>query len=460
MRGPKLCLVRREPDKAYVADKLWLPKAYVAVDALKQSLQYYLAKDRTMILERLWDETRDHLIVPREFIAPKDYTRYPFPFVDLTPRRFPVSGLHSRITLRDARQEAAYAALASTHSGLLNLAPGRGKTVLALKRIADLGCPGLVVVHNTFLYEQWQNQIAKFVSLPPREEVGTIQGEKFDWEHPITIAMIHTLALRAKADKIPPEFQRHFGVVFYDEVHHLAAPLFCSTAPLILGHRYGLTATDKRADGLEFIYNYALGPVFYSDMTPEMMPEVFFQQTPVDIDLKDPKVHDIYGEVNISKLRSYLGRDPVGNEFRYHCIKEAYDSGRKILAVGHAKDQLIEMSKLFPDSGLVIQETPQKERPDIVAKSRVAFAIARLGIEGLDDPSMDVLFFLTPFSSENDLIQALGRIQRSHAGKRIPIVVIFEDNRVRPLYHLCAKLKKILAAKGYKFDTLPPPVFY
>ena len=459
MRGPKLRLIRREPDKAYVSDNLWLPKAYVALDALKQSLQYYLPKGRTMILERLWDETRDHIIVPREFIPPADYPRYAFPFVDLTPHRFPSTNTYAKITLRDDRQEQAYRALATTHSGLLNLAPGRGKTVLALKRIADLGCPALVVVHNTFLYEQWLRQIDKFLSFPPQEEVGTIQGDKFDWEHPITIAMIHTLALRAKANKIPPEFSRHFGVSFHDECHHLAAPFFCPTAPLILGHRYGLTATDKRADGLEFIYNYHLGSVFYSDMVPEMIPEIFFQQTPVDIDLKDPKVHDVYGEVNISKLRSYLGRDPVGNEFRYRCLKEAYDANRKILVVGHAKEQLIEMSKLFRDSGLVIQETPQKDRPEIVARSRMTFAIARLGIEGLDDPSMDVLFFLTPFSSENDLIQALGRIQRSHAGKKVPIVVVFEDNRVPPLRHLCAKLKKILTAKGYKFDTLPPPVF-
>jgi superfamily II DNA or RNA helicase len=459
MRGPRLHLVRREPDKAYISDKLWLPKALVAVDALKQSLQYYLPKGKTMILERLWDETEHHLIVPREFIPTTDYGRYPFQFINLNPRRFPVSRIHSKITLRNDGQQQAYDALTRNYSGLLNLAPGRGKTVLALKRIADLGCPALIIVHNTYLYEQWLLRIDQFLSLPLRESIGRIQGSVFDWEHPITIAMIHTLALRAKEDKIPPGFGKHFGVCFYDEVHHLAAPFFCATAPLVLGHRYGLTATEKRADGLEFIYNYGLGPVFWSDMAPEMIPEVFFQQTPVEIDLKDPKVHDVYGEVNISKLRSYLGRDPVGNEFRYRCIKEAYDAGRKILVVGHAKDQLISLSQLFKDSGLVVAETPQEDRPGIVANSRVTFAIARLGIEGLDDDKMDVLFFLTPFSSENDLTQAFGRIQRSSAGKKVPIVIVFEDHRVPPLRHLCAKLKKILVQWKYKFDTLPPPVF-
>lgn len=440
-----LRLVIREPDKAYVSDMLWLPKRLMPEQAIKEGLQYWDVEGKQAVLRRLWEESEHHIITPREYIKPEQYGLYPFPFVDLTETEFPRASFFAKHDPRNEDQRRAYEALKKSSGGILNLACGKGKTFLALRHAADLGCPLLVVVHNSYLFNQWVNDaIPKHVELRAGDKIGVIQGNRFDWQHPITVAMIQTLAKRMDEGKIPPEFRSHFGAVVYDEVHHLSAPIFVQTAPLITGKRYGLTATEKRADGFDFIYKYHLGDVFYSDLKQELIPRIYFQLTPVFVDLKRDEVRDVKGELNIGKLRSFVGTIPESNNFRAKCIRESLDQGRKLLCVSHSKDQLILLHEMFPGSGLIVQETPVEERSNIVKASRVSFAIANLGFEGLDDEELDTVFILLPFKQPNDLQQVMGRAQRYMLGKLTPVIVIFDDVRVGPLHGMCTAMKKNL----------------
>jgi superfamily II DNA or RNA helicase len=441
---------------------LWLPKWGVRWQAIADALEFWDVEDRTPTRVRLWEDSPHHIGVPREFLKVADYPSYPFPFVDLTPRLYPKSGMSTTITLRSDKQVEAYGALVANQNGILNLGCGKGKTVLALKRIVELGCPGLVVVHNTYLFNQWMERIEQHVQLPPGEKVGVVQGKEFDWERPITIAMIHTLAARTMEGKIPLEFIRHFGIGVYDEVHHLAAKLFSQTAHLLMGHRYGLTATPKRLDGLEYIYNYHLGPVFYQDTEQDLIPRTYFQLTPTALDLgKDSsEVRDVTGELSIPKMRSVLGQDPNANHFRWSCIMEAVKQGRKVLAVSHSKKQLIALHEMTPGSAIIIEETPQEDRTSLVQNSQVTYAIARLGTEGLDDPKLNTLFFLTPFTSEYELEQAFGRIgARDSTEKSHPVAIVFDDVHIPPFHNMCKKLKSKLNEWSYPFQVLPAPNF-
>lgn len=442
-------LVKKEPDKAYLSDMLWLPKSHISEKAIKEALQYWDVEKGNAVLRRLWDETRDHLIVPREFLKPEQYPRFPFPFIDLTPKKFHKTNLWVKNEPRNDQQKAALAAFPQTHGGILNLGCGKGKTFLSLKRVAEIGCPILVVVHNTFLMKQWMTEAIPFhVELPIGEKVGVIQGDQFDWKRPITVAMIHTLAARADEGRLPPDFYSWFGAVIFDEVHHLSAPLFATTAPLIKGMRFGLTATDKRTDGTDFIYKFHIGDIFYTDLTQDLIPRIYFQYTPVTVDLKREEVLDVKGDVNIGRLRSFIGDLPLSNNFRAFCIREALNEGRKILCVSHSKNQLRNLSEMFPGSGLIIQETPAEERTRIVRSSQVTFAIASLGFEGLDDDNLDTVFALLPFGSKdappNDLQQVMGRIQREKEGKHHPVLVIFDDIGVKPFHAMCNTMRKAL----------------
>jgi superfamily II DNA or RNA helicase len=444
-----LQLIKREPDKAYVDDMLWLPKTLINPGGIKTALEFWELDKDPPVLRRLWDETRDHLICPREFLKPENYPQFSFPFVDLTPKSFPRTGVRIKNPPRNEDQVKADAAFAKASAGVLNLACGKGKTYLALKKIADLGCPALIVVHNSFLMNQWVNDaIPTHLELPQGEKVGIIQGEVVDWKHPITVAMIQTLASREADGKLPAEMREWFGVVVYDEVHHLSAPVFATTAPIVLGQRYGLTATHQRVDGLDFIFKFHLGDVFYVDLVQKLIPRVYFQKTPVSFELDIPKVRDRKGELSIGKLRSYIGNLEESNRFRASCLKEALKEGRKIIAVSHSKNQLCNLHKMFPDSGLIVQETPQEERHRIVKRSKVTFAIASLGAEGLDDDQLDTVFILLPFGSRgtrpNDLQQVIGRVQRELPGRKAPVVVIFDDEHIRPLRAMCHTMRNQL----------------
>lgn len=441
-------LVVKDPDKAYIAESLWLPKNKLArLASVKSALTLEEVKNNKVVYYKLWEETPDHLVVPREFVKESHYSHYEFPFVDAAPRFFTRTHLGDRIEMRDATQELAWRALDGARGGILNLACGKGKSVLALKKASKLNVPTLIVVNDGVQLSHWKIEIEQHLVLPPGESIGRYAGKELDWKHPICVASIQTLAAHVRDGKIPPGFGEWFGLVFFDEVHHLAAPFFLLTADIVSGQRYGLTATAERLDKLEWIYNYHLGDVFYQDLKQDLEPIVFIQETDVVFDEKVDDILDKRRELNLNKMRSALGANLRSLQIREYCIQEALDEGRKILAVGHSKALLQELHERFPDSALCIAETPKDERIPQVKASRLAFAISRLGIECLNDSALDALFILTPFSSPNDLQQLMGRIQRLHPNKPIPVVVIFDDKNIPKFHDLVRRLRRTLIAK-------------
>jgi len=119
-----------------------------------------------------------------------------------------------KIVLRNDEQRAAYAALLATNNGVLNLACGKGKTVLALKLIAHRGVPAVVIVNNEGLVNQWIDRAKEFLGLED-PDIGIVQGVKAQWDRPLVICMIHTLANRAES--IPMETRQRFGTILFDE---------------------------------------------------------------------------------------------------------------------------------------------------------------------------------------------------------------------------------------------------
>ena len=148
-----------------------------------------------------------------------------------------------------------------------------------------------------------------------------------------------------------------------------------------------------------------------------------------------------------------LGRDVVGNVYRYYAIQKALDDGRKVLCLSHSKDQLKLFAAMFPESGVILGETPKDERTAILRNNQLVFAIAKLGSEGVDDPRLDTLFWLTPFRSKISLQQSMGRIQRAYEGKPTPVMVVFEDHHVPPLKTLCTTLRSNLRSWGFDLET-------
>lgn len=459
----KLRFVPKEENKAYVADRLWLPKSEIRLGPIKQALDFsVMGKDRygnpAQIQMSMWNETLHHLVCPREFIPASHYPRYKFPFIDLRPE-FQKVEFGDHVLPRNEEQDKAWHALSLNDNGILNLKCGGGKTKLALKKIAQKGVPTLIIVPDGGILEQWKEAIygnsakglAKGLSFDG--ELGIIQGPMFNWAKPITLALVTTLWMRIESGAIPEEVFRYFGVVIFDECHQIGAPKFSLTAAPFYGDRIGLTATVKREDGLDPIYRYHLGEPFYSDLVQELVPKIYIQQSPTILDSDSAKVGGI---TNISLLRSLLGRSLSGNTYRYYHIKAALDAGRKILCLSHSKDQIKLFHAMFPGSAMLIGETDSSTRMDVLRNSQICFAIAKLGSTGVDDDRLDTLFWLTPYRSRNALQQSMGRIQRQCAGKKEPVMTVFEDWMIPPFKQMCGSIKRSLKEWHYAFESLKP----
>jgi len=456
-------LVRKDPDKGYFGRQLWLPKKHINVRSVKSGLEFPVMDEEGISYLQLWYEDSDHIIVPREFVPRHEYPHLAFPIISVQPTRFQHVPFEESIALDAVEpdkttQRDAWPNIVASKSGLLNLACGKGKTVLALKLIAQRKVPALVVVNNTTLINQWYDRIQQHLAVVPGG-VGIIQGapSKWDWQgRGICLAMLHTLALHA--EHVPADMARYFGIVIYDEVHHLSAPLFVKAAPMFYGERQGLTATVSREDGLEPIYQYHIGDTYHSDLAQDLTPRIYFQECPVIVNQASPEakhpetgIFDRNGKVNIPKLRTFLGRLPECNEFVANKLKQPLDKGRKLLVLSHSVEQLQILNSMFANSGLCTGREKPAERLDTLRSKRLSFGTLQLVKEALDEATLDTLYFLTPFGSSsvedgglNTLQQGMGRIQRYRKGKKTPVVVVLDHIYVPKLHRMCSTLKRLI----------------
>jgi superfamily II DNA or RNA helicase len=452
-----LSFIRRDPDKGYYGRTLWLPKAHINTRSVKRGLEFPVSTDEGIEYLQLWSENETHLIVPREFLPRTTYDRLSFEIISVSPETFRHVPFRSKVILDKQKPELtlqrdSFRDMIRAHSGILNLACGKGKTVIALHHIAERRQPALVVVNNTTLIDQWQERIEEYLEVPGG--IGLVQGPPltWDWEgRGIVLAMLHSLALRHS--QIPAGFDRYFGAVYYDETHHLSAPVFSRTAPLFYGQRHGLTATTDREDGLEPIYQYHIGQVYHRNLVQDLTPRIYFQHCPVKVNLQDPdvrkEVFDKKGMLNIPKLRTYLGTLPECNEFIAEKLRQPLAAGRKILALSHSVDQLRVLNEMFEDSGLCTGRERPEDRIETLRTKQLTFGTLQLVAEALDEDTLDTLFFLTPFGSAaverggaNTLQQGMGRIQRHKEGKKTPVVIIIDHIFVPKFHRMCTRLKK------------------
>lgn len=541
-------LIRREPDKAYLDTWLWVPKQFVNVYSMQSALSFTFVDKYTngQRVLQLWKETEHHLLVPRAFWDP---ATLPYPTVDCRPRSYKNVEFKSRIKLDhqlgvvdgkevlvptgDDVQRRSLRSLQDAMGGTLQLACGKGKTVVALENVHVEKVPALIVVDNSQLLEQWDREVQKMLEVPGG--VGCLDGKHDDWKgRGIVLATYQTLSSRA--GDLPEEFRRYFGGVYFDEGHHVSAPVFSRCVDLIYGKRYSLTATPERDDGWHIISDYHVGKVLYRDLRQPMKPLIIFKATHFELNIADPLVAKavlVKNEVHISKLMSYFGswRDRL-----LMVMQDAYEAvqaGRKVLVLSNSVDEVVNLmtmwtrglqSQLYSDipvptaadvgettspifisatdmkklersiarlsksslvdpaklqelelqlaqakvgnkiqlvlakkqatflkdlikepstAGVMTYGVPPKLRQRFLDERSVVFAITKYGREGMDCPTLDTVIVSTPFSSKNNMQQLMGRPTRYKLGKRMPVIIIYEDS-IGQCYGMCQKLRKHL----------------
>lgn len=372
----------------------------------------------------LYEETEDSILLPRNIkLNPLGVSESSF-----KDRR--VLGERVQFTSRIKpfpSQVPAIEAMVNTDDGILVAPCGSGKTVMALEAIARVGRTTLVLVHKEFLMYQWADRIKEFLG----EDAGIVQGDRWEWkDKKIVIGMLQTLY--SQRDKISEQFINWPGVVTSDEVHRLSAPTWSKVIGLFPSkRRWGLTASPKRGDGLEFIFHAHMGEVAYTVQGNDLSPQVIFVQTGCHLPTRR---YYIRGKIRLPMLITGLTEIDKRNKKILTLLIQAAKSGRKILLltdrVNHVKylkeNFDYNTSGLGITTSLYIGETTQEERK-IAEKADVIFATSQMAKEGLDIPELDTLFFISVTSSRVTTQQAAGRILRPYLGKKPPLVIDFVD---------------------------------
>lgn len=311
-------------------------------------------------------------------------------------------------TLRPHQKEALDA---FTGNGVLCLPCGQGKTATALAIAAKMKRKTIIIVHKEFLANQWRERIAQFC---PGSTVGLIQGDTWDVVgHDFVIAMIQTLCVR---DHTPDQFKM-FGMLVVDEAHHIGAPAFCKTMfKLTPEFTLGLTATPERKDGLTCILYWFLGNVFYS--MNQSVSEL--NVTRLDFDHESFRAGPMlnkFGKVSMAHMVNHLVDIPERNELILKHVREAVGRGRRILVLSDRRGHCEWIHEQLGDdvSGLYMGGMKQEQHEEASHK-QVIVATFTLAYEGLDIPSLNTLFLVTPHS---DVKQAVGRITRTPGTKEV-----------------------------------------
>lgn len=440
--------------QAIISASKWVPVESVSnKDALLRAACVTGYSRNIPLVIRLAAEEKNHIRLPRHM--PVLQAVPDMPCVDITQNiTWENVTFRKEITPRDKKQTDAWAAFEKANHGILSIACGGGKTVLGLKKIAQRGYPAVVLVSNGALVEQWVDRAKTFLGMQD-DEIGIVKAEKQQWDKPIVIAMLQTVISRI--DSIPMDVRMRFGTVVFDECHHMSARTFVNVADLFYGARFGLTATTDRSDGLEAVYYAHIGRVFYSDKSSEINADVYFKH------LNTRSVSDreitIRGELIISKLYDILATDTGRNKTIKADIKGALTAGRKVLVLSHSVPHVERLHKELEEElptnkvGMVHGGIKNDKRLPIIQESDVTIATFALAKEGLDVPSLDTLFLVTPFKDPGAFQQCRGRVERAFPMKKPPIVVVYEDVNIDVSRALCACLKRSLKNAGRSFKT-------
>jgi len=356
-------------------------------------------------------------------------------------------------------QETAIAALLPHDTGVLAATTAFGKTILAIRMMAERGRNTLVLVHRRQLMDQWIERLTAFSNMP-RDAIGIVGGGRRKPKGQVDVALIQSLVRKGEVDDIVG----NYGHLVVDECHHLSAVSFelvarRSKARYILG----LSATVTRKDGHHPIIVMQCGPVRHRvDARSEAAKRPFdhvvrirdtrFQLQPT-LDTSAPSIQDVFKE---------MVTDEVRNDLIFDDVLRALEAGRSPVVITERTAHLEIIAKRlerFARHVVVLRGgQSEKQRRDVAtrlaaipqAEERVIVATGRYLGEGFDDSRLDTLFLTMPIAWKGTLAQYAGRLHRLNDAKREVIIYDYVDMRVPVLARMAAKRRVGYQAIGYK----------
>jgi len=317
--------------------------------------------------------------------------------------------------------DISYKQILDTGGGIVSLKCGGGKTVLSLYILAQLRLKTLVVVHKDFLMTQWYDRIEEFI---PDARIGKIQQDTIDIEDKdIVLSMVQSLSMK----EYPEDTFESFGLVIFDECHHLGAEVFSKCMAKVQSkYMLGLSATPNRKDGLRKVFEWYIGDIAYmtkekSDDDAKVNIIKYFSEDP-----KYSKIELTYQKKPscpkmINNICNYIPR----TELIITKLIPLYEEGRCILILSDRRNHLLEIEILLKkyniECGYYVGGMKPQALRDAQEKN-VILGTFSMASEGMDIPKLNTMILASP---KSDIVQSVGRILRQKKEKRKfqPLVV-------------------------------------
>ena len=494
---PKKILEKDDfPDRLEIvkANMLFVPKAGISQRALNRLKRLASFKNPMFYRQQAMrlstyghsrviscaDETKEYLCLPRG-CEPELLDELETLGIDVGIINKTFGGKRIDVKFKGSlRDEQAHALrhLLQNNTGILSGTTAFGKTIVAIKLIAEKKINTLILVDKISLLSQWRERLSEFLIINetlPEEQIttapkrgrrkkksviGQIGGGKNTLSGIIDIAVMQSLSRQGEVK----ECVKNYGLVIADECHHASA--FTYEQILKTTHAkyiYGLTATPTRKDGHHPILFMHCGPIRYRDNPKKqaenrpfdhyIIPRFTPLRAPLGTDSKDLSIQELYSEIMDNDFRNQLIVEDVLRNYR---------QGRSCLALtlrtAHVERLAKRIEENIPDvialTGGMGRKSTQEAFERIASipdeKNIVLVATGHFIGEGFDEPRLDTLFLAMPISWKGTLQQYAGRLHRLFKTKKEVRIYDYVDIQIKMLENMYQRRLNGYASMGYK----------
>lgn len=350
-------------------------------------------------------------------------------------------------------------------SGVVVLPCGAGKTLVGAGAMAAMGRTTLILVTSTVSARQWKAELLRRTTLT-EDEIGEYSGTTKEIR-PVTIATYQVLTAKRKG--VHPHLElmsaRDWGLIVYDEVHLLPAPVFRMTADLQARRRLGLTATLVREDGREGEVFSLIGPKRYDAPWRDIEAQGYIAPAEcTEVRVSMPAEDRMAYAMAEAEDRPRLGAAHGAKVPVVRALAERHP-GEPLLVIGQYLDQLEEISTEL-GAELITGQTPVKRRQQLFDAFRAGeidrLVVSKVANFSIDLPEASVAIQVSgAFGSRQEETQRLGRLLRPKAdGRAAHFYTVVMRDTVDQDY--AAHRQRFLAEQGYAYaiidaEDLPTP---
>jgi len=378
--------------------------------------------------------------------------------LDLLFRDTTLSGKTLRLRQYQEQAVEAFYAGGKAHggSGIVVLPCGSGKTLIGIGVIARLQCETLVLATNVVAVRQWIDELMDKCHVS-RDMIGEYTGEMKEIR-PITVSTYQILTHRRRRDEDFPHFKlfssKDWGLIVYDEVHLLPAPVFRITAELQATRRLGLTATLVREDGQEEDVFSLIGPKKF-DMPWKDLERQGWIATAICHEIRVRLPEDLRLEYAVADPKTKF-RVASENPVKMSLVRDLVEihESDQVLIIGQYLDQLARISEELR-APLITGKTPNADREKLyqdfksgVLKVLVVSKVANFAVD-LPDANIAIQVSGT-FGSRQEEAQRLGRVLRPKRNGRPAIFYSLVTTETKD-QDFAAKRQLFLTEQGYYY---------